>query len=139
MDSYRNCAEQTNQTWISTTTSKDLSYHGLTNYWNCWNWQTKRSSQLSLEKKKERTIVYVVNRKDCLRILRVKKELKSLDPTELYFLEKTKVFVNESLCNLYLYFLREENWQIVLWFNYLNLHTQCNKMTLFKSLSKCSV
>ena len=33
-------------------------------------------------KEKERTIVKFDNRKDCLQILRVKKELKSLDPTE---------------------------------------------------------
>ena len=31
-------------------------------------------------KEKERTIVKFVNRKDCHQILRVKKELKSLDP-----------------------------------------------------------
>ena len=36
-------------------------------------------------KKKEKTIVKFVNRKDCLQILRVKKELKSLDLTELDF------------------------------------------------------
>ena len=49
-------------------------------------------------KEKERTIVKFVNRKDCLRILRVKKDLKSLDPTELDFPENTKIFINKSLC-----------------------------------------
>ena len=39
--------------------------------------------------------------KDCLRILRVKKELKSLDPTELDFPENPKIFINESLCLYY--------------------------------------
>ena len=38
----------------------------------------------------------LVNRKDCLHILRVKKQLKSIDPTELDSPEK--IFVNESLC-----------------------------------------
>ena len=49
-------------------------------------------------KEKERTIVKFLNRKDCLQILRVKKELKFLDPTELDFPENTKIFINESLC-----------------------------------------
>ena len=48
-------------------------------------------------KEKERTIVKFVNRKDYLQILRVRKELKSLDPTELDFPENTKTFINESL------------------------------------------
>ena len=52
-------------------------------------------------KEKEKTIVKFVNRKDCLQILRVKKELKSLDPTELDFPENTKIFINESLCPYY--------------------------------------
>ena len=49
-------------------------------------------------KKKERTIVKIFNRKDCLHIIRVKKHFKSLDPTELEFPENTKSLVNESLC-----------------------------------------
>ena len=49
-------------------------------------------------KEKERTIVKFLNRKDCLQILRVKKELKFLDPTELDFPENTKIFINENLC-----------------------------------------
>ena len=52
-------------------------------------------------KEKERTIVKFVNRKDCLQILRVKKDLKSLEPTELDFPENTKIFINESLCPYY--------------------------------------
>ena len=49
-------------------------------------------------KKKERTIVKFFKRKDYLQIVRAKKELKSLDPTEFDFLENTSIFVNESLC-----------------------------------------
>ena len=52
-------------------------------------------------KEKERTIVKFVNRKECLKILRVKKELKSLDSTELDSRENTDIFVNESLCPCY--------------------------------------
>ena len=43
-------------------------------------------------KEKEGTMVTFVSRKDCLQILRVKKELKSLDPTELDF-PKTSTFL----------------------------------------------
>ena len=52
-------------------------------------------------KEKERTTVKFVNRKNCLQILGVKKELKFLDPTELAFPENTKVFINKSLCPYY--------------------------------------
>ena len=52
-------------------------------------------------KEKGRTIVKFVNSKDCLQILRVKKDLKSLEPTELDFPENTKIFINESLCPYY--------------------------------------
>ena len=52
-------------------------------------------------KEKDRTIVKFANRKDCLQILRVKKDLKSLDPTELDFPESTKIYINESLCPYY--------------------------------------
>ena len=52
-------------------------------------------------KEKDRTIVKFVNRKDCFQILRVKKELKSLDPTDLNFPENTKIFINESSCPYY--------------------------------------
>ena len=47
---------------------------------------------------KDRTIVKFVNRKDCTNILRIKKNLKHLDPTKLSFTEGTKIFINESLC-----------------------------------------
>ena len=49
-------------------------------------------------KEKERTIVKFANRKDCLGILRVEKDLKSLDLTELDFPESTKIYINESYC-----------------------------------------
>ena len=48
-------------------------------------------------KEKERTVVKYLNRKDCLQILMVKTELKSLDPAELDFPENTRIFINESL------------------------------------------
>ena len=52
-------------------------------------------------KEKERNIAEFVNRKGCLKVLRVKKELKSFDPTELDSRENTKIFVNERLCPYY--------------------------------------
>ena len=52
-------------------------------------------------KEEEKTTVKFVNRKNCLQILGVKKELKFLDPTELAFPEKTKIFINKSLCPYY--------------------------------------
>ena len=48
-------------------------------------------------KEKEGTIVKFVNKRYCLRILRVMKELKSFDPRESDFPENTNIFVNESL------------------------------------------
>ena len=47
-------------------------------------------------KGKERTIVKFINRKDCLKILRVKKDLNSLDGVGLS--ENTEIFIDESLC-----------------------------------------
>ena len=52
-------------------------------------------------KEKERTIVRFVNRKDFVQIRRVKKDFKSLEPTELDFPENTNFFINESLCPYY--------------------------------------
>ena len=52
-------------------------------------------------KNKDRTIVKFTNRKDCLRILRVKRQLKGLDPSAVDLPEDTKIFVNESLCPYY--------------------------------------
>ena len=52
-------------------------------------------------RKKDGTIVKFVNRKDCMNILRVKKDLKHLDPSKLSFSEGTKIFINESLYPCY--------------------------------------
>ena len=52
-------------------------------------------------REKDRTIVKFVSRKDCTNILRVKKDLKHLDPTKLSFSEGTKIFNKESLCPCY--------------------------------------
>ena len=49
-------------------------------------------------KDKDQTIVKFTNRKDCLQILRVKRQLKGLDPAAVDLPEGTKIFVNESLC-----------------------------------------
>ena len=48
-------------------------------------------------KDKDRTIVKFINKKDCLRILRVKRQLKGLDPSAVDLPEGTKIFINESL------------------------------------------
>ena len=52
-------------------------------------------------KDKDRAIVKSTNRKDCLRILRVKRQLKGLDPAAVDWPEGTKIFVNESLFPYY--------------------------------------
>ena len=52
-------------------------------------------------KAKDRTTVKFTNRKDCLQILRVKRQLKDLDPAVVDLPEGTKIFVNESLCPYY--------------------------------------
>ena len=52
-------------------------------------------------REKDKTIVKFVHRKDCTNILRVKKDLKHLDPTKLSLSEGTKIFINESLCPYY--------------------------------------
>ena len=52
-------------------------------------------------KDKDQTIVKFANRKDCLRILRVKRQLKSFDPSAVELPEGTKIFINESLCPYY--------------------------------------
>ena len=49
----------------------------------------------------DRTIVKFTNRKDCLRTLRVKRQLKGLDPSVVDLPEGTKIFINESLCPYY--------------------------------------
>ena len=52
-------------------------------------------------REKDRTIVKFANRKDCTNILRIKKNLKHLDPFKLSFSEGTKIFINESLYPYY--------------------------------------
>ena len=52
-------------------------------------------------KDKDRTIVKFANRKACIRILRVKRQLKGLNPAAVDLPEGNKVFVNESLCPYY--------------------------------------
>ena len=52
-------------------------------------------------KDKDRTIVKFTNRKDCLRILTVKRQLKGLDPAAVDLPDGTKIFVNEILCPYY--------------------------------------
>ena len=42
-----------------------------------------------------------LKQKDCLRILRVKRQLKGLDPAAVDLPERTKIFVNDSLCLYY--------------------------------------
>ena len=52
-------------------------------------------------KEKVQTIVKFTNRKDCLRILRVKRQLQDLDPSVVNLPEGTKIFINGSLCTYY--------------------------------------
>ena len=52
-------------------------------------------------KDNERVNLKFSNRKDNLQILCVKKDLKSLDPTESDFPEGTRIFINRSLCAYY--------------------------------------
>ena len=47
-------------------------------------------------KDKDRAIVKFTNSKDCLRILKVKRQLKGLDPAAVDLPEGTKIFINES-------------------------------------------
>ena len=51
--------------------------------------------------KSDRTIVKFSQRKDCQHLMRIKKGLKDLNPTNLSFLEGTKIYVNDSLCSYY--------------------------------------
>ena len=52
-------------------------------------------------KDKDQAIVKFTNRKDCLRILRVKRQLQDLDPSAVNLPEGTKIFINGSLCTYY--------------------------------------
>ena len=52
-------------------------------------------------KDSDSVIIKLSDRKDSLQVLRIKKDLKSLDPTELDFPEGTRIFINESVCAYY--------------------------------------
>ena len=49
----------------------------------------------------KKTIVKFSKRKVCQQVLRVKEELKNIDPSEFDFPEGTAIFINESLCSYY--------------------------------------
>ena len=49
----------------------------------------------------DRVIIKFSIRKDSLQVLRVKKDPKSLDPTELDFHEVARIFIKENLCAYY--------------------------------------
>ena len=51
--------------------------------------------------KSDRTIVKFPRRKGCQRLMRIKKGLKDLNPTNRSFPEGTKIYVNDSLCQYY--------------------------------------
>ena len=54
------------------------------------------------QQKSDRTIIKFSRRKDCEQVvIRVKKDLKNLNPTDLDFLEETRLFINDSLCPYY--------------------------------------
>ena len=50
---------------------------------------------------KERTIVKFLRCKDCKQVLRCKKDLRSINMSNLDLPEGTKLFINESLCPYY--------------------------------------
>ena len=52
-------------------------------------------------KDKDQTIVKFTNRKNCLRLLRVKRQLKGFDLAAMDLPEGSKMFVNESLFPYY--------------------------------------
>ena len=49
----------------------------------------------------KKAIVNFSKRKLCQQVLRVKKDLKNIDPSEFDFPEGTAIFINESLCSYY--------------------------------------
>ena len=61
----------------------------------------QRDIQACHRVKNNQTIVKFSNRKNCLQILRVKKQLKDLACTLFNFQDGMKIFVNESLCPYY--------------------------------------
>ena len=52
-------------------------------------------------KNSDRTIVKFSSRKDCEHTMRVKKDLKDLDATDLDLPAGTKLYINDSLCPYY--------------------------------------
>ena len=58
----------------------------------------QRDIQACHRVKNNQTIAKFSDRKDCLQILRVKKQLKDLDCALFNFPDGTKIFVSESLC-----------------------------------------
>ena len=57
--------------------------------------------RLNRLKDKDQTMVKFTNRKDCLRILKIKRQLNDLDPATVDLPERTKIFYNESLWPYY--------------------------------------
>ena len=51
--------------------------------------------------KSDRTIVKFSRRKECQHLIRIKKGLKDLHPTNQRFPQGTKVYINDSLCQYY--------------------------------------
>ena len=54
-----------------------------------------------LGKNSDRTIVKFSSRKDCEHTMRVQKDLKNLDATDLDLPAGTKLYINDSLCPCY--------------------------------------
>ena len=52
-------------------------------------------------KDNDKTTVKFSTRKDIIQVFRVKKGLRSLNPTELDFPEGTRMYINVSLCTFY--------------------------------------
>ena len=64
----------------------------------------QREIQACHQIKNNRSIIKLFNRKDCLHVLRVKKQLKDLkdlDCTTLNLPNDSKIFINKSLCGYY--------------------------------------
>ena len=57
--------------------------------------------RLNRLKDKNQTMVKFTNRKDCLWILKIKRQLNDLDPATVDLPERTKIFFNESLWPYY--------------------------------------
>ena len=64
----------------------------------------QREIQACHQIKNNRSIIKLFNRKDCLHVLRAKKQLKDLkdlDCTTLNLPNDSKIFINKSLCGYY--------------------------------------